>query len=91
MKVSSFGFLVIQASYRAASAENDAASIADSGRPNVGVSGEADGMGTTDVGWLIHGLSIESMIGAISYFVVLRWKCESAYFSAGEIIQSERL
>lgn len=49
-KVSSFGFVLIQASYRAASAENDAASIADSGRPNVGVSGEADRMGTTDVG-----------------------------------------
>lgn len=50
MKISSFGFVVIQASYRATSAENDAAPIADSGRPDVGVSGEADVMGTTDVG-----------------------------------------
>lgn len=39
-----------QASYRAASAENDTASITNCGRPDVGVSGEADVMGTTDVG-----------------------------------------
>lgn len=50
MKISSIGLVVTQASYRAASAENDAASIADSGRPDVGVSGEADVMGTADGG-----------------------------------------
>lgn len=44
------GFVAIQASYRAASAENDTASITDSRRPDVGVSGEADVMGTTDIG-----------------------------------------
>lgn len=50
MKISSIGLVVTQASYRAASAENNAASIADSGRPDVGVSGEADVMGTADGG-----------------------------------------
>lgn len=50
----------IQASYRGASAENNTASIADSGRPDVGVGGEANVMGTADGGgWSIHSLSRE--------------------------------